>query len=672
MIKAQEHYYNDNPDVGHPDVKTRLRNAYYFFLGNGLIQAAVQISPAGEGTPVGLLIMNPEELGQKRETLTFRKDAGLEKTMIRLYSKQFVDTPEASDLKAGWCPDSIVPTVQVEWHSTRFRIIERFYCPDLGTPSLIREISIHNLTEKLIPVGFQTSALQYTLDLQLSIPRKEIKTLFLSYTLNLNKNRIRLEKCPSDKTGKGMTKYWNDTAQASLGSTTLNHYFRSSCFQLPAVISESGKVDGSIWQYNREWVRDQAMMAVGLTLSGHHSLARTMLNRLLNQFVTSEGDTIDSSEKRNPEDVELDQNGELLYALSQYSLWTGDRNFIRRHWDKIVATAEFPLKKIFCHTPSGLVANRREYWERHRLHGVQKGMELTHQLFLSIGLEAAALLADATGHPSKARFWKEESARIKTAMLKDPLYRLVDEECFIKRRGIRGSIQYTITPSKNAELPPESPLFHEKIHHLNPDASAALPIAFGLIPPDSNLAIGTMKDLESLWNQNWRSGGYGRYHFTSEPDSAGPWPFPSLFIARAYAEMGEDEKAWRILRWLDTVPGAKSGSWFEFYGKRISPPYAQVGITPWTWAEMLIFIIHHIIGIRPEKDHILLRPRLLSGMKKIHASFPLRNHRLHLDIERNTERPSDFQSTSRIIQATTHSAKIAYADTDIHVKAIVP
>jgi len=299
-------------------------------------------------------------------------------------------------------------------------------------------------------------------------------------------------------------------------------------------------------------------------------------------------------------------------------------------------------------------------------------MELSHQLFVSIGLEAAAILAEETRHHSKADFWEEESERIKITMLTDPRYRLTDGECFIKRRGIRGSIQYTITPSDRAELPQEAPLKHESVHHLNPDSSAALPVAFGFIPSDSDLAVSTMENLESLWNQNWRNGGYGRYHFTSEPDSAGPWPFASLFIARAYAEMEEYEKVWRVLRWLTTIPGAKSGSWFEFYGKRISPPYPQVGITPWTWAEMLIFFIHHIIGLRPQQDHILLRPRLLKGLKKIHASFPLRNHRLHLDIQQSTERPTDFRSSTRIIQSTVDSAQIAYGDSDIHVKAIVP
>ncbi len=82
MIDFKEHLYEDDPCHGHPDVRTRLRDGYYFFLGNGRIQAAVQIAPAGEGTPVGLVLMDPERLAKKREALSFDPQRGLEATMV--------------------------------------------------------------------------------------------------------------------------------------------------------------------------------------------------------------------------------------------------------------------------------------------------------------------------------------------------------------------------------------------------------------------------------------------------------------------------------------------------------------------------------------------------------------------------------------------------------------
>jgi hypothetical protein len=37
MIDVGEHVYHDDPTIGHPDVRTYLNGASYFFPGNGLI-----------------------------------------------------------------------------------------------------------------------------------------------------------------------------------------------------------------------------------------------------------------------------------------------------------------------------------------------------------------------------------------------------------------------------------------------------------------------------------------------------------------------------------------------------------------------------------------------------------------------------------------------------------
>ncbi|RMD96076.1 MAG: hypothetical protein D6814_12065, partial [Calditrichaeota bacterium] len=124
------------------------------------------------------------------------------------------------------------------------------------------------------------------------------------------------------------------------------------------------------------------------------------------------------------------------------------------------------------------------------------------------------------------------------------------------------------------------------------------------------------------------------YHVASEPDSPGPWPFASLFVARAYLEAGEPDRVWRVLRWLDTLPGAASGCWFEFYGPRPIPPYPQIGVVPWTWAEMLLLLVHHVVGFRPEGENLHWRPRLLPGMHRISGEIPLRKTRIRFEIHR--------------------------------------
>ncbi len=45
MIDVKEHIYDDDPNIGHADVRTALKDLSYFFLENSLIQAAVQYSP---------------------------------------------------------------------------------------------------------------------------------------------------------------------------------------------------------------------------------------------------------------------------------------------------------------------------------------------------------------------------------------------------------------------------------------------------------------------------------------------------------------------------------------------------------------------------------------------------------------------------------------------------
>jgi hypothetical protein len=409
-----------------------------------------------------------------------------------------------------------------------------------------------------------------------------------------------------------------------------------------------------------------------LVLAGHHAMARNLLIRLFHEFVTEHGDTVDSSQKRHYDEVELDQNGILIYALKQYVCWTGDFGIIKELWDKIKITAEFPLQDYFRHALSRLLANQREYWERHSVHGIEKGIELAYQFWVSLGLSAAASLARTISNEREALRWEREAARIKTAMLNDPQFKLVDERGFIKRRRVDGTVQETITALPEAALPDAVPLSKKGKHFLNPDTSVAQPIAFGFIDPESPIAKATMKNLEILWNQAWEDGGYGRYHVSSEPDSPGAWPFPSLFLARAYLEMGEVEKVWRILNWLNTIPGSKSGSWFEFYGQRLAPPFPQVGITPWTWAEMLLLLVHHIVGIEPELDYLRIRPRLLPGIDQIEGQFPFREKQLNFKIQKvEKEQDIKFRSNCQIIESSNKDARISYLKEDIWIEAFI-
>jgi GH15 family glucan-1,4-alpha-glucosidase len=369
--------------------------------------------------------------------------------------------------------------------------------------------------------------------------------------------------------------------------------------------------------------------------------------------------------------VELDQNGALLLAIKTYVAWTGDLSVLADHRPRIRVLAEFALRYVFRHSPSGLLHNRREYWERHAAYGIEDGMELAHQLFASLGLSAAADLARHAGWMEEATKWDAEARRLKQAMLLDERYGMIHEERFIKRRKVGGDVQWGVEPTSSANLPPGTPLAGPGPHFLDPDTSSVLPIALQFVDPRGKLACNTLAAVEELWNQRWTGGGYGRYHASSEPDSVGPWPFASIFVARAYWEAGDDEKVWRILRWLGEA-GAKGGSWFEFYGTRPVPPCPQIGIIPWTWAEIVVFFIHHVFGVRPGLGDLWLRPRLPSGVDQAEATVSLDKHRVHLDLRRARSGEAD---TITVNDETTGYAgdglRLPRPQSDLHVAVIL-
>jgi len=635
-MEVKEHFYADDPSRGPADAKTTLRDVDYFFLGNGRIQAAVQIAPAGDGTAVGLLIMDPERLGPKRAALSFDQGSGIAATAVTLMDGRAARTARPGAVRAMWLRSSADPRVRVLWRSGPYSVEEIFFCPDMRTGRLLRQVTVTRPAAGPSACRLSTGLPGRTIETRLRFRGRAASPIHFEYRLTGRPDRvaahIRLSPGPAGETESAA--HWKTTADCRFHDPLLDHLFTASKSQLRAAVSASGRMDGGIWQYNLEWVRDQAFAAMALAMSGEPGPARTILARLLADFISDEGAPVDSSRLRPPAESELDQNGILLVALESYLQWTGDEDLIRSNWDRIVKVAGFPLRPEFRHAASGLLVNRREFWERHGAHGIRPGLELAQQLFVAMGLRSAGRLAAAVGRTREAHDWAEAAMSLRRAMLKDPRYSLIEDGAFIKRRGLDGEVQRHIRPEPGSELPPGTPLFGRGRHWIDPDTSAALPVAWEFVDPAGRLAAKTLASMETLWNQRWKGGGYGRYHVTSEPDSPGPWPFASLFVARAAIEAGRPAAARRVLDWLGRVPGSRAGSWFEFYGPRPVPPYPQVGIIPWTWAEIIFFFIHHQLGVRPGERFLSLRPRLLPGLDRMEADLPIRGGRVELEVRR--------------------------------------
>jgi hypothetical protein len=570
-------------------------------------------------------------------------------------------------VRVAWADDTDIPTVVVTWEAGHVLVTERFWCPDRSTPRLVRDVRLQATNGRAGSVTLTTGCRGRTIEYRAALSPDPVAACGIEYTLSPDRASVALARTPPPVPDEETARWWREHVSVAGLAPDLDAVFRCAARQLPAVISRTGAIDASIWQYNREWVRDHSFMAHGLTSLGHHDHARAMLGRLLREFITPDGAPMDSSERRAPEETELDQNGILLVALHDYAAWSGDVELCEQQWPRIEALAEYPLLPVFRHERSGLLCNRRDFWERHAAHGIEPGIELAHQVFVALGLEAAAAMARRVGFGDRADRWTREASRLRHAVLHDPVFALVDARGLIKRRGLNGAVQERIVPRADAGLPAGVPLAEPIAHPLNPDSAAALAIAFDFLPASSAVARRTLDELETLWNQGWSIGGYGRYHRDSEPDAAGPWPFATVYIARACLDAGLHDRAWRAVQWLRTIPGSASGAWFELHGPRVSPPYAQIGIIPWAWAEVVELVVRHVLGVRPGLDAIRIRPRRLGSSGDIRCRIPLRGCWMDLSIGHAAGSGPRIATDAAILSDDGDEVVLAYPGRDFSV-----
>lgn len=688
----------------HQDYQTTGPGLEYFFLGNGYIQVAVQHSTVPlSGTTLGLLVMDPEHFARKSSSFLYHPESGLERTMVTVIANEKVYYPTPASLEVHWEYAGAIPTVVATWRAYRCLVREELWCP-VGEPVLVRTVRIKN--NGSTPIEVQTQVMLYPnpmffdeqvcleeeqileahgyLKLRVSVlekgrahdrwltiaagPLSKGEESSATFLYSVDGSRKKTSRKDLEQLRRKTSAYWRTTSELQT-EEMLDHLFRTSKNGLRAAISSTGKMDSGIWQYNQEWIRDESMIVIALVMSGQEKVARTLLERMMEKMVDDEGVTLESSRWRGYDLYELDQNGELLYAHWMYWRWTGDDSLINRYWKKIVAVAEFPLRPEFWDDESGLLKNTREFWERAAPYGVREGYELTYQLWPAIGLSKASEMAIRMNKGALAHRWSSAAEKIRHAMLSSPKHALIDGGRFIKRRLVNGEVQTVFTPPDRSALPPGMPIATEEVPYCEPDTQEALPIALEIIPPDTGLARNTMIEIEKLWNQRWDFGGYSRYNVASEPDSPGPWPFPTMFVARAYLEMGDYEKVWRALKWMYDVQGGKAGTWLEHYGDRPVPPLPPTAVTPWNWAEVIIFFVHHLLGIRPGEKELVIRPRLLSGLREVKAKFKVHGKHITLRIRRG--RKKEAKLGGKKIKLSKRTLKIPYPREDVKIEMTV-
>lgn len=660
------------------DLQTQLPDTNYFFLGDGRIMVVIQWSRAPEASPYGLMLYDPERMSRKNGSLLFHPELGLQRTMLTVIVDGVRHRPRHEDVRVAW-DLSRSHAVIIRWWAGPVEVTERFHVQEPSS-TLARDISLSGIEEHHVeiegalyanPLFFDTFGIRsggvlhasgYAAISFYAVPKGRAFERFLTvpaehagngvvatfiyaieavgtheFSLYPSEHRfptLAEQPAPVVELGASMAATPDETdmhASPPSLAPRIADLYRISRRSLRAAVSQLGKFDASIWQYDFEWGMDAAMVATAAAGAGLLDLARQVLENILRRLSNAEGMIAEASRFRGGEMSELNGNGAVLDALWHYWRWSGDTGLLHTRWRRIAAIADYPLRAEFHHS-SGLLKTRRDLWERTPWMGVKEGFELGHQVFCIVGLRRAGEMAAALGHAAEAVRWKDAAERIHDAMLHHPTLSLIEEGRFIHRRLVDGTVQTHLAPDPGyhaRDYAPYIPVGADMTgppRSCEPDVAEALPIIYGLVDPTSDVVLGTLRALEALWNPTG-IGGYARYNIAADPDSPGPWSFATAFMAAAEVEAGLHERARRSISWLMDMAGA-GGSWFEYYGERQSPPYPPHGIIVWGWAQYLLLVVKHIVGIRVSGDTIRITPKLTG----IEHSVRFGEHRIVISV----------------------------------------
>ncbi len=658
------------------NTQTFLYGRNHFFLRSGRALMVIQSDRVDVGPAINYWLFdagNPKQSGKKVHAFNFNPQTGnVFTSTLQVILKDVPFMAFGQETKVHWVEENGIPLVEGIWWADGVRVSERFIgLPEKETfqrsillegADLSGEVEINlrlnmpfgncKINDQVIlgqagdaNVAITVSPTEYPLQLDTTEGFIEIGPIKINPNQKIKINSYLLLSLPAESQNSEQIvrraqtlvkengasdlerakQKWASMTTVHTKDKVVQEIYDHARFSLDNFATEEGRINAGYLQYNSEWIRDGSNTALGALMSGNFEMARAMGNHMLSEMITEAGVTMIGGGFANPDREQLDQMGEMLHFLRCYVDWTGDESLIRQNRTKILAMIERPLNPVFL-DQTGMVHNRREFWER----TFDDAYELIYQTYVIIGLREASKLAPLLEAEDRVEDWQKTADSMLEAMLLHPDKALVHDKRLIKRRNVTGEIaDYFSGYAGYVYDCPQTVTFH---HRLLPDATQALPIAFRVIDPQSEMARNTLGDLEKLWNARWFSGGYCRYNSSSEPNQVGPWAFATSFIMRGQHEARLFERSRRSLEYLYSIPGGRTGAWFEEIPATRGASKWD-GIIAWSTGEMTLFVIRHYLGIRFEGEELVIQPALYPNSPSVMADLRIRNGRLRLDIE---------------------------------------
>ena len=514
-------------------MRTRLAGAIYFFLGNGLIQAAVQHAPGGEGTPLGLLVMDPERLRQEarraddasgarpRADRRAPRDRGGRTASPLLARARRVVAAEHRGRADGASPPGA---------RDGFTVQERFYCPSASRARLAREVTITNRSHgRAGGLGAHRACRDRTVDAAVlaSSPARATR-VWLVYDLDAG-GRTAPRDGGRDRPARSGCRGLVAGRAPTIRSTTplLDHLFRASRAQLPAAVSAAAASTAASGSTTASGCATRRSSPSRSPSSAHRAdRRRRSCRRLLTRVRHGRGRDARLERGARPRRRRSwTRTASCCYVARRVRrLDRRPSHLVAELWDRIAAVADYPLRPEFRHAPSGMLERQP------RVLGAPRGSR--HRAGPRDGAPDVRVARPrergAPGPAARPRRRGGAVGRGGRSACARRCSRTRPTRCATRAASssagaLDGTVQETIVArARGRGLPPGVPLASDRPHLLNPDTCCVLPIVVRHRRAAARrVARATLAGVESLWNQEWTGGGYGRYHVTSEPDSPG-------------------------------------------------------------------------------------------------------------------------------------------------------